>query len=213
VVFVTMENRLKKYKKFFRTGLWHIHTNYTDGKSSIDSFCRFAHENKIPLIAFTEHVRKELTYNFNDYINEINIAKQKYPNIIILTGCETKVIDLKGNLDITREIFKKCEIVLGAFHSFPYADKKSYSTAIKNMLKKGEIDVWAHPFRYATINSITFNQNELNEILNLCNHKKIILEENKKNKLPKELFKKISNNNLVLVGSDVHKIEELTNIK
>jgi DNA polymerase (family 10)/putative hydrolase len=81
----------KKYVDYLLEGEWHIHTNYTDGKNTVFEYCEKAVEIGIPLLAFTEHVRKELTYDFNQFLNEIEEAREEF-DLIILSGCEAKVL-------------------------------------------------------------------------------------------------------------------------
>ena len=60
--------RWEKYKEFLSLGDWHVHTSYTDGKNTVYELCRRARENRLRLIAFTEHVRRTLTYRFEDLV-------------------------------------------------------------------------------------------------------------------------------------------------
>jgi putative hydrolase len=204
-----MVNRLIKYKEYFHTGLWHIHTNFTDGENSIFEYCEYASINNIKLIGFTEHVRKELDYDFDDYIEQIKKARILFPNLIILIGCEAKVLDIEGNLDVSKEVYDKCDLVLGAFHSFPYEDKESYLTAMKNMLKNQKIDVFAHPFLFAKKKSFTLEEVEIVEIIKLCEENEIILEKNKRYKLPsQEIIKKATTLGInYIIGRDIHTIK------
>lgn len=121
-----------KYADYLRTGQWHIHTNYTDGENSVDDCCQQAIASKIPLVVFSEHVTRNLDYDFKALQREIELARQKYPGLIILSGCEAKVLET-GELDVTQEVLDLSEIVLMAFHSFP-ADGYLYYQALKSHL-------------------------------------------------------------------------------
>ncbi len=98
---------------------WHCHTRYTDGRNTVAEMCGQASRNGLELIAFTEHVRKSLFYDFDRLVNDVKRARKRYPSLKILVGCEAKVLNRKGELDVSGEILKKCDIVLGTFHSFP----------------------------------------------------------------------------------------------
>jgi len=76
----------------------------------------------LELIAFTEHVRRNLDYDFDDFVAEVYSAKDKF-DLEILAGCEAKVVDSEGRLDVSDDILKECEIVLGVFHRFEPVDK------------------------------------------------------------------------------------------
>ena len=109
-----MMKRWHKYEYYLLKGDWHVHTNYTDGKNTVFEYCKQAEENGLELIAFTEHVRKKLDYDFDDFVAEVYSAKDKF-DLEILAGCEAKVLDSEGTLDVSDDILKECEIVLGVF--------------------------------------------------------------------------------------------------
>ena len=200
-----------KYADFLKNGCWHVHTSYTDGENSVDEYCKKACELKFPLIAFTEHVRKNLDYDFDVLIEDVKRARETYRSLIILVGCETKVLDLEGNLDIDNNVIKKCEIVFGAFHSFPFSDKKDYIDAIKNMLRKNQIDVWAHPTYLAQKRGYNLFNEEIKDILNLCIENNVLIEYSLKYDLPKKIFLEIGQKlgvNIVR-GRDAHNIKQI----
>lgn len=168
-----------RYKKFLKSGCWHVHTNFTDGQNTIDEYCQTAQELGYPLIAFTEHVRRNLDYDFTEYISQIAEAKKRY-DLTVLGGCEAKVIDCDGNLDATDEVIKLSEIVVGVFHSFDFPGKNSYLKALKNMIQNRHVDVWGHPLAYAQKNHITLNISEIEEIVANCKKCQVLIENNVK---------------------------------
>ena len=93
----------EKYKHFLFKGEWHIHTSYTDGKNTVLEYTEKAIELGIPLLAFTEHVRLNIEYNYDELLNDILIVKQKYPELIILSGIEAKILP-DGKLDCPLDI-------------------------------------------------------------------------------------------------------------
>lgn len=203
--------RLKKYQDHFASGAWHVHTNYTDGKSSVDQYCRKAMDNKIPLIAFTEHVWKELNYDFDQFVGDIETAREQYPSLIILSGCEAKVIDLEGNLDVTAATLSQCDIVIGVFHSFIHSDKTNYLTALTNMLKNQKADLWGHPTLFAREKGFTLTTSEITEILNVCKEYGMIIEKNLRYSLPDTDFLDLAKKQDVPVinSGDFHSSTEL----
>jgi DNA polymerase (family 10)/putative hydrolase len=206
--------RWKKYKDFLQKGDWHVHTNYTNGMASVLEYLEKAIENKLDLIAFTEHVRKKMNYKFIDLISEIYSLKDKF-DIQILIGCEAKVLDLEGNLDVSDEILKNCEIVLGTFHEFEFKQKEFYLIALKNMLKNPEVDIWAHPTLFAKKNNFSLNRDEIQEIGELCLKNDVLIEKNLKHNVPDLEFLNIvtSMGCSIVLGSDAHNTNELLNLK
>lgn len=66
-----------KWKRYFFNGIWHLHTNYTDGENSVFEYCDVAKEMGIKLVCFTEHVSLDLSYNFNNYLLDIKKARKR----------------------------------------------------------------------------------------------------------------------------------------
>lgn len=203
-----------KYEDYLMSGEWHIHTNYTDGKNSIQEYCKKAAKLGLPLIAFTEHVRKDLTYNFDDFAKEVESARKEYSDLIILTGCEAKVLE-GGRLDVSQNVTKKCDVVLMAFHSFPNS-KRKYLTGLKKALCNPRVDIWAHPSlspisTYPNQNDLALSDEEFITALDLAKKNNVLIEINKKYKVPPQRLVKTAEKQGVkfVRGSDVHRIRDL----
>jgi len=197
-----------KYRKHLMSGQWHVHTNYTDGENSVDEYCRKAVTLGIPLVVFSEHVRKELTYDYQDLVGEIKTARKKYPELIILTGCEAKVLE-DGSLDVSEVVLKYCEIVLMAFHSFPN-NKSEYIKALKIALSNPKVDVWAHPGLFLRNNNFSFTEKEIEMVFDLARQKNVLIEINRKYNLPPQSWVKVGEKKGVnfVKGGDIHRIDE-----
>ena len=206
-----MKIDIKKYQNYYFTGEWHIHTNYTDGENSIFEYCEIAIKKNIPLLAFTEHVRYNLSYDFEAFLRDIEKAKQLYPDLIILSGCEAKVLP-GGKLDCKREVLAKCDYKLFSFHSFP-KDLKLYFNSLKKVLLNYPINTWAHPSNFLNKTGMSLKKKELIEVFKLMKDFNILLEINYKYNLPQEewiyLFNKLVGYDKVVYGGDIHSSEDL----
>ncbi len=127
----------KKYIDYLLKGRWHIHTIYTDGKTNVSEYCKKAVELNVPLLAFTEHVRKNLDYDFNDLLDDIEKAREEF-DLIILSGVEAKVL-ADGDLDVEDWILKEVDYSIFAFHSFP-KDIDLYKKCLEYILKNDYIN-------------------------------------------------------------------------
>ena len=205
-----MIKKWEKYRKFLKNGAWHVHTNYTDGKNSVFEYCRQAEKLSMPLIAFTEHVRRKMDYDFQDLRKEIEWAKKKF-NLEIVLGCEAKVLDEKGNLDSSDDILKESEIVLGSFHSAVLKNKKYFLKALKKMIKNPHVDIWAHPGLFYLRRNFNLSRKELDEITKLCTRNKVLIEINLKYNLPEKglLSAAKKNKTKFIYGLDAHSIKDL----
>jgi putative hydrolase len=197
----------KKYENYLLEGEWHIHTNYTDGKSTIFEYCEKAVQKRIPLLAFTEHVRKDLTYDFGDFLNDIERAKNEF-DLILLSGCEAKVLP-NGELDVEKQILKDIDYPIFAFHSFPN-DIDKYVECLKNVLKNKYLNAWAHPGHFSLKYNLKLPEDQLVEVLNLMNKQDVLFEINKKYKLPDNWKNAANKHNVkMVIGSDIHCAEDM----
>jgi DNA polymerase (family 10)/putative hydrolase len=196
-----------RYANYLRTGQWHIHTNYTDGDNSVDDCCRQAIASKIPLVVFSEHVRRNLDYDFSALQSEIELARRKYTRLIILSGCEAKVLET-GELDVSQEVLTLSEIVLMAFHSFP-TDGHLYYQALKVALTNPKVDIWAHPGLFLVRNNITLRTEYLEKISGIAAENNVLVELNTRHNMPSKQWMPILKDKVTFVrGDDIHSLED-----
>lgn len=196
-----------KYIDHLSSSEWHIHTNYSDGRDDISDYCQRAVEIGLPLVAFTEHVRRNLSYDFNSFLQDIESARDEF-EIIILSGCEAKVLP-SGELDVDEHILKAVDYPIFSFHSFP-EDLELYVKCLKGALKNPYVNAWAHPGTLS-YKKIDLPESELAEIFSLMKEREVLLEINRKYDLPKERWVRMAKEYGVktVKGSDVHQIVDL----
>ena len=68
----------QRYSRYLGTGDWHCHTRYTDGRNTVMEMCTQAQKNGLELIAFTEHVRRSLSYDFSKLEADVKKARKKF---------------------------------------------------------------------------------------------------------------------------------------
>lgn len=191
----------------------HIHTNYVDGKHSVAECVKKAEENGLELITITEHVRRNLTYDFSKLLQDVYEAREK-SGLNVLVGAEAKVIDGEGNLDISPWVREKVDVILACFHSWfgKTAPKKDeYLNALLNMIRKRNADIWAHPFLLAHNHNFHFDATEVLEIIKALKDNGAFFEVNLRYQCPPEPFLTLLINARVpwVIGSDAHCVEEI----
>lgn len=198
----------KKYQHLLLKGEWHVHTSYTDGYNSVDDYCKKAESLGIPLVAFTEHVRRKLNYDFTSLLNDIDKAKEDY-DLIILSGCETKVLP-DGLLDVDDDILKQVDYPIFAFHSFP-KDLNLYIDSLSSVLENKYVNSWAHPCQFLKKEGFELSDNELEDIFFIMKKNDILLEINRKYSLPSKRWIDLAMNFKInfVCGSDVHDLNSL----
>lgn len=105
-------------------GDYHMHTNYSDGRGTVEEMVIAGYNNKLKELGITDHgphnigtgVKNEKKYlEIKGILKEI---KPKYRGIKLLVGAETNVINLKGEIDISKEIIKQLDYLLIGLHPY-----------------------------------------------------------------------------------------------
>lgn len=178
-----MAKRWKAYQDYLLKGDWHVHTSFTDGLSTVWEHCRAAEDKGLKLVAFMEHVRWKLTYDFGSLVEEIHRARERF-QLQILVGCEAKVVDLDGNLDVRQDVLHQCDIVMGVFHSFLVETREGYLKALENMLCNEEVDIWGHPGLFAKRKGVELRKEDIERVVELCWGHEVLVERNRKYSCP-----------------------------
>ncbi len=192
--------------------LFHLHTNYTDGLNSIEDYFRYASSNKFKTIVFTEHVRINISYNFDDYYSEIRRVENKFETVKAIVGVESKIFP-DGSIDIPENILPMIDLLCFACHSFP-DDINLYAEAFKEVFVdvkwKSFIRVWVHPGRFLQRIGISKqNRDIFHGLLNTAVNEGVLIENNLKQAvLLRNIIESIPSESLV-VGHDAHSVGEL----
>jgi len=136
---------------------YHIHTTFTDGKSSIEEYILAAIKKDLSAIAFTEHVRKSSGW-FGTFTQDVKNIRKAYPQLKVYYGIEAKALDFQGTLDAAPEMINESELVVGAVHRYPGLENLSELEQISpvkaarmefeasmGLIENAPIDVLAHP--------------------------------------------------------------------
>jgi len=207
---------------------YHVHTSWTDGQSTIEEYINAAAQKGLKGIAFVEHVRKTSSW-FDSFIDEIKTLRDKNSRLTIFYGIEAKALDYNGNLDATKEMIEKSEIVLGSVHRYPNgsggylnfqelscdeAAEIEFKLACA-LVKNPDVDVLAHPAGvFEKQFNTVFPRNYLEEIIGIANQNKIAIEINSAYLKDRSSFLALCSklNPFVSLGSDAHNVAQLGSV-
>ena len=207
-----MGKRWQSYEEILLQGDWHIHSDYVDGTCSIPEILLTAEKNHLKIVAIIEHIQLNPTYSFIELLNMVKSIAPSY-NVIVLVGCEAKILNNQGNLNIPQQLINIAELITFVFHSFPKISKKEYLTLINKVINKNEVDIWGHPTLYLKKRKLSLTIKEMDSLINQFNNKNILFEFNSRYKLPSETFiNLIIKRGHYVYGSDAHSCSEILSL-
>ena len=128
----------------------HVHTNWSDGKNSIEEMAREAQSLGYQYLAITDHsAGRGIAHGLNpervaQQIKEIERLNKTLDGIHILSGIEVD-IRADGTLDLPDDILSQLDVVIAAIHSGLQQDKEKITQRIICALENYHVDVLAHP--------------------------------------------------------------------
>jgi len=131
-------------------GDFHVHTTYSDGRSTVAEMVQAARKKGYEYIALTDHSQSLRIANGLSVTNlkkkkrEIEKINKTVKNFRILYGTEVD-IDSNGRLDYKDKILAECDIVIAAIHSGFRQSKQQLTKRIINACKNKHVDIIAHP--------------------------------------------------------------------
>lgn len=131
----------------------HIHTLMSGHAfGTFDECVKTAEKKGISLIAITDH-GPAMEHSAHEGYFEMALRLPKNINgVNVLFGCETNILDCRGNIDISENTLLGLDIVLAGLHkrtSFFSSGEADNTKAIINAMKKyPEINIITHPYRY-----------------------------------------------------------------
>ena len=196
--------------------LFHFHTTYTDGKSSVSEYFEFAFKHNIKTLIFTEHVRRKLSYSFDYFLEDIERERLLHPTLNVFVGVEAKILP-GGEIDIPEEILGKIQLIGFACHSFPdniQLYQESFETVFSKKTWKSYIRVWIHPGRFlANKDSLKANIEVLKRLVKIAEREGVFIENNLKEELPPFDIISACDKERIIVGFDAHHIDEIVQLE
>lgn len=212
---------------------YHMHTYRSDGTQTIEDNIGVALERGLTALAITDHgpfhhkgARCTFDYQLaNKY--ELKRLQKKYPQIKLLSGIETNLVSLRGDIDITKEQEEAFDIIVMGQHRTPHGLKfwDNFSWRFRNFfpstkrrrekttkayllaMQNHKIKILAHLNRYMKVN--------IKPIAELAAKKGILIELNGKgvNFTEQEVKDILDSGANFVINSDAHKKEYVGNPK
>jgi DNA polymerase (family 10) len=128
----------------------HTHTEWSDGRDSIEELARAAQEMGRQYIAITEHsAGRGIAHGLDvdrlrQQVAEIKALNEHVNGIRVLTGTEVD-IRADGSLDLPHEILSELDIVTAAVHSAMNQSEEKMTGRVIKAIENPDADIVAHP--------------------------------------------------------------------
>lgn len=128
----------------------HMHTDWSDGHSSIKEMALAAKELGYQYIAITEHSGgRGIAHGLDverlrKQIEEIKKVNEYIDGIQVFSGIEVD-IRADGTLDLPHEILAKLDVVIAAVHSAMNQSKGKMTQRVLSAVEDPDVDIIAHP--------------------------------------------------------------------
>jgi len=205
---------------------FHMHTNFTDGRSSPEEMVARAVELELSAITFSEHVNRTSDW-FDGFRERIQSVKSNSA-LRVFVGLETKINNFMGEMDVSAALIKNADLVVGVVHRYPdhngrlipiddmkhlemtQAAETEFGLALK-ILEAEPVDVLGHPFGVFSNFFGTFPEQMMRQLCEKAVERNKAIEINTKYLVNPEtlmaLLREI--NPLVSIGSDAHHFSEI----
>ncbi len=128
----------------------HVHSNWTDGRSTIEEMAKAAQKFGYQYIALCDHsptigITNGLTpERIEKRKKEIDELNRRFKGFFILNGAEVDIRS-NGKMDFEDEILKELDIVIGAVHTKFTQPKEEITKRIIQAIENSNVDIIAHP--------------------------------------------------------------------
>lgn len=128
----------------------HGHSDYSDGKLSIEESIVKALSLGYEYVAITDHSQSLKVANglsvarLYEKIEEIKRLRLLYPGITILTGVEVDIL-VNGELDYPSDILHELDVVIASIHFSHNDELKNMTARLVDACESGCVDIIGHP--------------------------------------------------------------------
>lgn len=131
-------------------GDFHVHSNWSDGSSTIEEVARAAQKRGYEYIAICDHTKSlKITHGLDEarllkQMEEIDRLNEKLKGFRILKGAEVDILS-DGRLDLSDQVLEKLDLVVASVHSAFKQDRAKMTRRMIKALEHPYVHILGHP--------------------------------------------------------------------
>ncbi len=128
----------------------HVHSNYSDGHSTIEEVARAAKARGYKYVSINDHSRSlGVAHGLSierllEQAEEIAQVNQRVKGITVLSGTEADILS-DGSMDFPDEVLEKLDVVVGSIHSGFQQSSDKITGRILSAIQNPHVDIIGHP--------------------------------------------------------------------
>jgi len=163
-------------------GIFHVHTNYSDGSNSIEDLVKACIERGYSYLGISDH--SQTAYyagglkpdDIKRQHEEIDRLQNKYPEFLILKGIELDILP-DGSLDYDDEILSSFDFTIASVHSSFLLDEEKMTERVIKAIKNKYVTILGHPTGRILLSREPIKIN-MNEVIKTAAKENVVLEIN-----------------------------------
>ena len=128
----------------------HVHSDWTDGTTSIEAMAAAAQARGYAYMALTDHSRRVAMAHGLDparvsrQVRDIDKLNEKFKGFTILKGIEVDILN-DGRLDLPDSILSRLDVVVASVHSFFGLAREAQTDRVVRAMENRHVSILGHP--------------------------------------------------------------------
>ena len=128
----------------------HVHSDWTDGTTSIEAMAAAAQARGYAYMALTDHSRRVAMAHGLDparvsrQVRDIDKLNEKFKSFTILKGIEVDILN-DGRLDLPDSILSRLDVVVASVHSFFDLAREAQTDRVVRAMENRHVSILGHP--------------------------------------------------------------------
>jgi DNA polymerase (family 10) len=201
-------------------GMLHCHTNYSDGKHTVEEMARGAEALGMSYLTITDHSPTAF-YAGGLKVDRLKrqweeIARvQETVNVRLLRGTESDIL-ADGSLDYPDRILEQFDVIIASIHSRYRMDENQMTERVTKAMRQPWFKIWGHALGRIIQHRPPFNA-RVEEILNVIAESRVAIEINgdpyRLDMEPRWIREARKRKIKFVISTDAHSINGMKNLK